>query len=138
MTQVLIAGCGDLGQGVAQYFVKKQAQVTGIRRSGTVFPDGVRGMTHDLLTLPAEQWPDADLLYLIMTPQGRTAEAYHRAYVMTAAAVVAAYQGRRQPKVIFVSSTSVYHQGDGGWVDEESPVKPQGFSGQRQLSALSQ
>ncbi|MCC4274347.1 Rossmann-fold NAD(P)-binding domain-containing protein [Marinomonas communis] len=120
MTQVLIAGCGDLGQGVAQYFVKKQAQVTGIRRSGTVFPDGVRGMTHDLLTLPAEQWPDVDLLYLIMTPQGRTAEAYHTAYVMTAAAVVAAYQGRRQPKVIFVSSTSVYGQNNGEWVDDQT------------------
>ena len=120
MTKILVAGCGDLGQGVAQYFVKKQAQVIGIRRSGTVFPEGVRGITHDLLTLPAEQWPDADLLYLIMTPQGRNADAYHAAYVMAAAAVVAAYQGRRQPNVIFVSSTSVYGQNSGEWVDDQT------------------
>ena len=120
MTKVLIAGCGDLGQGVAQHFVAQGYDVAGIRRSGTYFPDGVKGITHDLTTLPPEQWPDADLVYLIMTPTGRTAEAYQAAYVDTAKALVAAYQHRRQPKVIFVSSTSVYGQNRGEWIDEQT------------------
>lgn len=120
MTKVLIAGCGDLGQGVAQYFVQQGAEVTGIRRSGTVFPDGVKGVTQDLLTLPVEQWPEADLVYLIMTPSSRNADAYQAAYVDTAQALVDAYKGRQQPKVIFVSSTSVYGQSRGEWVDDQT------------------
>lgn len=120
MTKVLIAGCGDLGQGVAQHFVAQGAAVTGIRRSGKHFPEGVQGITHDLITLPAEQWPDVDLIYLIMTPSGRTAAAYQAAYVDTAQALVAAYQGRPQPQVIFVSSTSVYGQNRGEWIDDQT------------------
>lgn len=121
MTKVLIAGCGDLGQGVARHFVAKGADVTGIRRSGTDFPQGVKGITQDITTLSAEGWPEADLVYLIMTPSGRTAEAYQAAYVDTAQAVVDRFKGRKTPpKVIFVSSTSVYGESRGEWIDDTS------------------
>lgn len=135
MTKVLIAGCGDLGQGVAQHFVDQGAQVTGIRRSGTHFPKSVTGITHDIISLPPEQWPDADLVYLIMTPTGRTAEAYEAAYVETAKALVAAYQNRLQPKVIFVSSTSVYGQNRGEWIDDQSEAVAASETAEKILAA---
>jgi nucleoside-diphosphate-sugar epimerase len=37
--------------------------------------------------------------------------------------------------VVWVSSTSVYHQDDGAWIDEASPAAPTGFSGRRLLEA---
>lgn len=124
MKKVLVAGCGDLGRGVAEYFVQQGAEVIGIRRTGIEFPAGVFGITGDLTQLAADAWPDADLLYLIMTPQERGEAAYHNAYVATAQAVVNAYQGRPSPQVIFVSSTSVYGQNQGQWVDDDSVAIP--------------
>ena len=41
----------------------------------------------------------------------------------------------RRPRVIFVSSTSVYGQSAGEWVDENSPTHPERFSGRRLLQA---
>ncbi len=35
--------------------------------------------------------------------------------------------------MLFTSSTGVYHQDDGGWYDETSPLSPTRFSGQRLL-----
>lgn len=137
MTKVLVAGCGDLGQGVARYFQQIGAEVTGIRRSGTEFPEGVQGITHDLTLLPKTAWPDVDLLYLIMTPQGRSKEAYRKAYVETAEAVVKAYQGRTSPAVVFVSSTSVYGQNRGEWVDDTTPAVAQSETAQQLLEAES-
>ncbi|SBS31097.1 hypothetical protein MAQ5080_01858 [Marinomonas aquimarina] len=135
MTKVLIAGCGDLGQGVARHFIEQGHEVTGIRRSGKVFPEGVQGITHDLVTLPTQQWPDAELVYLIMTPTGRSAEAYQAAYVDTASALVAAYQGRPQPNVIFVSSTSVYGQNRGEWIDDQSQAVAASETAEKLLAA---
>lgn len=124
MTKVLVAGCGDLGQGVAEYFVAQGAQVTGMRHHGTYFPAGVMGLTGDLRQLQPEAWPEADLVYLIMTPNGRTGEAYRDAYVAAAQALVNAYQDRPQPAVVFVSSTSVYGQNHGAWISDETLAVP--------------
>src|SRR5690606_24678099 len=42
---------------------------------------------------------------------------------------------QRLRRLIFVSSTGVYHQDDDSWVDEESPTEPTSFSGRRLLEA---
>lgn len=121
MTKVLVAGCGDLGRSVASYFVAQGAQVTGMRRNGIEFPEGVLGITGDLTELNQDAWPDADLVYLIVTPQGRTEEDYHTAYVKAAEAVANAYQMREKvPHVFFVSSTSVYGQNQGQLITDSS------------------
>ncbi len=121
MTKVLVAGCGDLGRSVASHFVALGAQVTGMRRQGIEFPEGVLGITGDLTELNQDAWPDVDLVYLIVTPQGRTEEAYGKAYVGAAEAVAQAYQDREQkPHVIFVSSTSVYGQNQGQLITDDS------------------
>lgn len=136
MTKVLVAGCGDLGQGVAQHFVANGADVTGIRRFGTAFPEGVKGITQDITTLSAQDWPDADLVYLIMTPSGRTAEAYQVAYVDTAQALVNGYQGRSTlPQVVFVSSTSVYGENSGEWIDDDSLATASSATAEKILQA---
>ena len=111
MAKICIAGCGDLGSGVASLLVADGHQVTGIRRSGHHFPDGVIGITGDLRTLPADAFPAADLLFLIMTPSERSEQGYRHAYYETAQAIVEAYRDAViKPRIVFVSSTSVYGQ----------------------------
>ncbi|MBE1188657.1 SDR family NAD(P)-dependent oxidoreductase, partial [Escherichia coli] len=38
-------------------------------------------------------------------------------------------RGQRPRRLLFVSSTGVYAQTDGGWIDEESPALSQAYSG---------
>ncbi|ADZ93330.1 NAD-dependent epimerase/dehydratase family protein [Marinomonas mediterranea] len=128
ITRVLVAGCGDIGASIATNWAEKGAHVSAVRRTGTDFPEGVSGITADLTNISPSQLPDVDLIYLIMTPQGRTEQAYRSAYVDTAKALESRYAKEDQkstPKLIFVSSTSVYGENQGEWIDESSIAKPQ-------------
>ncbi|AEF56486.1 NAD-dependent epimerase/dehydratase family protein [Marinomonas posidonica] len=125
MAKVLIAGCGDLGTGLAKDLVSQGHQVTGIRRSGTEFPEGVEGITGDLRELSDDVLPDVALIFLIMTPNERSEAGYRQAYYETAQVLVRRYQHSISPvKLVFVSSTSVYGQNQGEWIDEQSPAQP--------------
>ncbi|MCB5161737.1 NAD-dependent epimerase/dehydratase family protein [Marinomonas algarum] len=125
MAKVLVAGCGDLGSGVASALVAQGHSVTGIRRTQDDFPQGVQGITGDLTEMDQACFPDAALIYLIMTPQGRTEASYRAAYFDTAQALIRRYSTQANlPTVIFVSSTSVYGQNAGEWVDETTRADP--------------
>ena len=125
MAKVLIAGCGDLGSGVAAELVKNGHEVTGIRRTKARFPEGVVGITGDLLSMTDENLPDVDVVFLIMTPNGRDEDAYRAAYFDTAQVLIRRYKTLvKPPQVFFVSSTSVYGQNQGEWVDETTPAIP--------------
>jgi nucleoside-diphosphate-sugar epimerase len=125
MAKILIAGCGDLGSGLATDLVAQGHEVTGIRRTGIHFPDGVVGITGDLTKMEDKTLPDVDIIFLIMTPNGRNEEAYRAAYYETAQVLMRRYQTMsKRPQVFFVSSTSVYGQSQGEWIDETTPAQP--------------
>ncbi|PYF78956.1 nucleoside-diphosphate-sugar epimerase [Marinomonas alcarazii] len=126
MAKILIAGCGDLGSGVATELVAQGHSVIGIRRTLSDFPAGVEGITGDLAEMSDDRLPDdVDVVFLIMTPNGRTESAYRRAYFDTAQTLIRHYKDvAKPPKVFFVSSTSVYGQSQGEWVDETTPAQP--------------
>ncbi|NLQ17221.1 NAD-dependent epimerase/dehydratase family protein [Marinomonas sp. M1K-6] len=131
MAKILIAGCGDLGSGLAAELVINGHEVTGIRRTKAQFPDGVVGITGDLLDMNDERLPDVDMVFLIMTPNGRHEDAYRLAYFETAQVLIRRYHARdAQPKVFFVSSTSVYGQSQGEWIDEMTPAQPASVTAQ--------
>lgn len=65
---------------------------------------------------------------------GRTDEAYERAYVRGLDNVLDAVDARLIERVVFTASTAVYHQKE-GWVDEDSPTEPTHFTGKRLLEA---
>lgn len=125
MAKILIAGCGDLGSGLATELVAQGHIVTGIRRTKRDFPNGVIGITGDLVEMSDETLPDTEIIFLIMTPNGRNEEAYRAAYFDTAQVLIRRYTDMaKQPKVFFVSSTSVYGQSQGEWIDETTLAQP--------------
>jgi nucleoside-diphosphate-sugar epimerase len=65
----------------------------------------------------------------------RTERAYERAYLTGLSNVLRALGDERLERVIFTSSTAVYGQSDGRWVDETSPTSPTHFSGRILLEA---
>ncbi|AWX99309.1 epimerase [Marinomonas primoryensis] len=126
MAKILIAGCGDLGSGLATNMVAQGHTVTGIRRTKSDFPCGVKGLTGDLVGMSDDTLPDVDLIFLIMTPNGRHEAAYRAAYFDTAQALIRRYKDMsKPPMVFFVSSTSVYGQSQGEWIDETTPAQPE-------------
>ena len=125
MARVFIAGCGDLGAGLASVLVAQGHQVVGLRRVGVVFPEGVVGMTGDLKNIPVKTLPEADIVYLIMTPNDRSASGYEEAYYLTAQRLIDAYQHKEKPpKIFFVSSTSVYGQTSVSLLNEQDEAIP--------------
>ena len=137
---VLIAGCGDIGCRLAERLSGEQWSVHGLRRDISQLPAGVSPVAGDLFTaqLP-QQWPCTQLDYLVYcaTPSQRDKAGYRLAYVQGLRHALSWLNqcGQRPKRIIFVSSSGVYGQADGEWVDETSPTEPRAFTGQIMLEA---
>ncbi len=136
MSAILIAGCGDVGTLLAGLLVDAGHDVAGIRRDPARLPDGVEPIAADLSrpeTLRALPGPFDAVVYTATAGEGSD-EAYRRVYVDGQRNLLEAL-GAAPARWIFTSSTSVYAQRDGEWVDEDSPTEPARFSGLRMLEA---
>ena len=135
---VLIAGCGDIGSRVARRLLASNWRVHGLRRHIEQLPDGVLGVAADLHQAQCpEAWPREPvdyLLYCVAATQ-HDEPGYQAAYVDGLRHVLSWLAEHRQTprRLFFVSSSSVYGQTEGDWVDETSPVTPSGFSGRLML-----
>lgn len=139
MERVLIAGCGDIGTSLGFILAEGGHSVWGLRRRTEPLPAPLRTLRGDLSDpVSLETLPQRlDRIYYTATPGQYSDEAYLRAYVTGFGNLLSALKaGRQRPRrVIFVSSTAVYGQSEGEWVDEESATVPVTFSGRRQLQA---
>ena len=139
MARIVIAGCGDVGKATGLLLVADGHEVFGIRRRPAAIAPGIASIAADLCkpdqlqSLPAA----VEVLIYAAAADGFSDEAYERAYVTGLRNVLSALDGGSLRRVIFVSSTSVYAQNDGDWVDERSATVPPGFSGRRLLQAES-
>jgi nucleoside-diphosphate-sugar epimerase len=137
---VLIAGCGDVGSRLANELLPLGWVVHGLRRNISLLPAGVNGVAGDLFspTRPAT-WPGTALDYLVYcaTPTERDEAGYRAAYVEGLQRVLSWLEesGQQPKRIVFVSSSSVYGQQNGEWVDETSPTDASAFSGRIMLEA---
>lgn len=134
MKQLLIAGCGDLGQRLARRLDRSGWTTHGLRRRPDQLAEPVRAIGGDLLDpssleAVARRW---DAIVYQATPGQRTAEEYRRSYVD---GLVNLLRQASADRLIFVSSSAVYGQDQGQWVDEHSPTEPGSFSGEILLEA---
>jgi len=134
--KILVAGCGKLGGAIAQALTG-QARVFGLRRNPERVPAGVIPLAADLTrpeTLSGVLPADTDIVIYCLTPSRYDENGYRTAYVTALANLIRALGSRSLSRLVFVSSTSVYGQNDGGWVDESSPTRPRHFSGRQILA----
>ncbi|MBK6280313.1 MAG: SDR family oxidoreductase [Gammaproteobacteria bacterium] len=133
---ILIAGCGDVGGLLAQRLRDAGHRVAGLRRRAGLLPAGIEPLAADLgepatLALLRERHFD---IVVVTSAAGRFDEDhYRRIYVEGLANLFGVLRG--EPHVLLSSSTAVYHQCHGEWVDEDSPTEPHGFSGRILLQA---
>lgn len=128
---VLIAGCGDLGTEAGLRFAAAGFPVLGWRRSPEKIPAPLAGRAADLTgTLPRVP-ADTDIVVICVAAGERTEAAYRSAYVDGTSNVLDALErdGVQPRRILFVSSTAVYGDADGGWLDEDSPTAPASVTG---------
>ena len=141
MSRALIAGCGYVGRPLAERLVAEGVDVFALRRREVPPGDGITWLQADLgkpaelsaALAPLEASGDELDVYYLVSADGFGDDAYRLAYVDGLAHLLAALAGRPLRRLLFASSTAVYHQSDGGWVDEGSPTEPETFSGRRLL-----
>lgn len=129
--RVLVAGAGDLGTLIAAGLRAAGSSVVAVARrarsDGSVVACDLTRPIGDLL-------PDTfDLLVHCLAPAQREPETYRAVYVDALRHLLDALPSLQ--RVAFVSSTAVYGDHQGGWVDESSDCRPQGFNGRILLEA---
>lgn len=132
MPRLLIAGCGYLGQAVADLFVANGWQVEGWTMSAESarqlstksFP--VRAIDISNKNQVRAQCENFDGLIHAASTRGGDANSYRNVYLNGARNLVGSF---RKGKMLFVSSTSVYAQAAGEWVTEESAAEPKTETG---------
>jgi nucleoside-diphosphate-sugar epimerase len=134
MAKILIIGCGAIGTQLAHVLVAKGHHVTGLKRNPPKTDAGnVDYFTADIVS-PADlkDLPlDFDTLYFIVSPDGRNEESYRDIYKSGLNNLLNKFSlGSSNPHWIFVSSTSVYGQSQGEWVDEDSIAQPDNVTSQ--------
>lgn len=132
----LIGGCGRLGNLLAAELMAAGHRVYGLRRDTRRLAPGIEPIGLDLnQDLPAStSLPDVDWLVYAAAPDQRSESAYRRTYI-DAVARLGRLLPRPPRRMVFVSSTAVYGQCRGEWVDEDSTTEPTGFNGRILLQA---
>jgi len=129
---VLVLGCGYVGRELGRQLLASSHEVTGVVRSAssaaTVEEDGMTAVQADL-TDPSEiaTLPDADaLVFTASSGRGSVAEA-RSLYVDGLRAVISEFTERESlpDRLLFTSTTGVYGDHGGDWVDESTPVDPE-------------
>ena len=133
-SRVLIAGCGDVGTALGLTLGRSGHEVYGARRSAHRLPAPLRPVAVDLADRGAIERavPAVDVVVYAVAAGSRDEDAYRRAYVDGVSALLEVLEDRAQPprRVFFVSSTSVYGERGGAWIDETAPLAPRGFAGE--------
>lgn len=126
----LIIGQGDIGLPVTNKLAKDNISVTGLARGARhqyALDEKATFMQADALTLNAEQLQDFTHIAIIVTPDEYSASGYHNSY-LAISQHLAQFSNKltKLERVVFISSTGVYGQDNGEWIDENTvPVTPE-------------
>ncbi len=135
---VLIAGCGYVGTELGAQLAAAGHVALGLRRDPSGLPDPIRRVAADLgdASALASALPRGlDAVVYAAAAGGFDEARYRAAYVDGPRNLMDVLAARREPvrRFVFVSSTGVYAQQDGSWVDEDTPAEPREFSGRALL-----
>lgn len=122
----LIAGCGDVGRRVASRLRAMGREVTAIVRDrqklAALDASGVRGLLQDLDD--PQDVGDRPLVFWFAPPPGEgERDARLRGWL--------AAQRGRIARLVYISTSAVYGDCGGRWIDEDEPLAPRSARGRR-------
>lgn len=127
---LLIIGQGDIGLPVTNKLAQDGLNVMGLARRERHHYDlhnSAKFLQADALTLNAEQLQDFTAIAIIVTPDDYSTSGYHDSYLAICQHLATlAEKLTNLARVVFISSTGVYGQDNGAWIDENTiPVTPE-------------
>ena len=121
---ILIAGCGDLGNAIGTRLIELGHRVYGLRRNIDQLSESIQPIAFDLLSNnPLPALPAIDFLIYTAAAKSRDEATYRKIYLEAPLQLADALEGQTY-QAILVSSTGVYSQDDGNWIDENSSAEP--------------
>jgi nucleoside-diphosphate-sugar epimerase len=128
MAKILIIGCGALGHELAVQLAEAGHDVTGLKRNPPPECNEKLKYFRADITVPQDLEglaTDFDHLFFIVSADSRNESSYHDIYEIGINNLINKFgQSNSVAPWIFVSSTSVYGQRLGEWIDEYSPTIP--------------
>ena len=123
---VLIVGCGDLGSRAGAILQQAGWSLTGLRRNTDALPEGFAGIAADYAATDAPlsmlEALAPDYIILTLKPVGSGEAGYRAGFSQAMRNVLTGLGGHRPAGIIMVSSTRVYAESEGGWVEDDSPL----------------
>jgi len=124
---VVLLGCGDIGTGLAEQLQQQGQRPLGVRRNPSALPAWLPALALDYSDpeqLQRLQDVACDLLIMTPTPSGRGEPGYRQGYLQPVENLLASWRELAPRDIIYVSSTRVYGDHGGEWVDEQSELRP--------------
>ncbi len=128
---VAILGCGYVGLALGSRLVADGHDVVGVRRSDegldAIEDAGFRSVRGDVTDAESlEAVPDVDWLIFAVSPNTRDVGTTRAVHVGGMETVIDAFADRESPpdRLVYTSTTGVYGDHDGAWVDESTPIDP--------------
>lgn len=129
--RVAILGCGYVGLELGRQLLARGHEPIGVRRSTegckAIEEAGFEAVRADVTDSEAlSRVPDVDAIVFAASSGGRGAEAAREVYVEGLRTAIEQFAGRADPpeRLIYTSSTGVYGDHGGDWVDEATPTEP--------------
>jgi nucleoside-diphosphate-sugar epimerase len=124
--RVAVLGAGYVGSAAARALAARGDAVWAVRRRAHPPEPGITWCAGDVTSGAIAGLPDAlDAVVLAVAPSG-PGDEYDRIYPPAARAAVALARASGARALVYTSSTGVYGERDGGWVDESTPVRGEG------------
>lgn len=129
MANILIIGCGTIGTALANHLISQGHRVTAVRRNPPASNSDIRYIRANINSRSDLEKVEShfDQLFFIVSADRRTEQSYRDVYDIGLNNVLAKFA---TVPWFFVSSTSVYGQSQGEWVDEDSIAQPDNLSSQ--------
>jgi nucleoside-diphosphate-sugar epimerase len=128
MAKILIVGCGAIGYELAKILAEEGHDVTGLKRNPPpASQEKFRYFRADITSPIDLEALDTDFghIFFIVSADSRNKTSYHNIYGAGIDNLLNRLAQSGSPATwIFVSSTSVYGQSEGEWVDEDSITEP--------------
>ena len=135
-SMVLIAGCGDIGIRVAKHWLAQGAAVSALShtplRHALLTGMGIAVSEHDLdRPLTSSRFPTPpNLVYYFVPPPPQGEGDLRLTHFL------AAFPDNAAPdRIVYISTSGVYGNRNGGWVTEQTPPSPQTPRAHRRLAA---
>ena len=133
MANVLIIGCGYVGSVLGAALAGEGHLVWGMRRNPENLPESIKPLGTDVHDKDLSDFlpKGLDFIFYTLSSGGGGEAGYRAAYADGPRNLIEALdkKGERPKRIFFTSSTAVYAQTDGCWVDEESLTQPTHYSG---------